>query len=168
MRLKMALACALPFRPKLLVLDEPFSGLDPLVRDEFLDGLKHHAGETTILLSSHELAEIEDVTTHVAFLDRGTLVFQEALRDLTARLRRVRVTLETAAYVPARLPKEWLEVCTAGNVLSFIDTEYSDTQLRACLAALVGGVRHIDTQPVSLRSIYTTLARAVRQERIET
>jgi ABC-2 type transport system ATP-binding protein len=39
MRLKMALACALPFRPRLLVLDEPLSSLDPLVRDEFMDGL---------------------------------------------------------------------------------------------------------------------------------
>lgn len=39
MRLKMALACALPFRPKLLILDEPFSGVDPLVRDEFMEGL---------------------------------------------------------------------------------------------------------------------------------
>src|SRR5579863_8104544 len=39
MRMKMALMCALPFRPKLLILDEPFSGLDPLVRDEFMEGL---------------------------------------------------------------------------------------------------------------------------------
>ena len=49
MRMKMALACALPFRPKLLVLDEPFSGLDPLVRDEFMEGLLHQAGEMTIV-----------------------------------------------------------------------------------------------------------------------
>src|ERR1019366_9141006 len=40
MRLKMALACALPFRPKILILDEPFSGLDPLVREEFMEGLQ--------------------------------------------------------------------------------------------------------------------------------
>jgi ABC-type Na+ transport system ATPase subunit NatA len=59
MRLKMALACALPFRPKLLVLDEPFSGLDPLVRDEFMENLLRQAGDgMTILISSHQLMEL--------------------------------------------------------------------------------------------------------------
>ena len=96
--MKMALACALPFRPRLLVLDEPFSGLDPLVRDEFMEGLRQQAGEMTILISSHELSEIEEVTTHVAFLDHGTVLFQEAMSDLTARLRHVRVTLEGNAH----------------------------------------------------------------------
>src|SRR3954470_5719855 len=75
MRLKMALACALPFRPKLLVLDEPFSGLDPLVRDEFMGRLLEQAGAMTVLISTHELADIEDVATDVAFLDNGTLLF---------------------------------------------------------------------------------------------
>jgi len=59
MRMKMALLCALPYRPKLLVLDESFSGLDPLVRDEFMEGLLNQAGEMTVLLSSHELGEID-------------------------------------------------------------------------------------------------------------
>ena len=69
--MKMALICALPYRPKLLILDEPFSGLDPLVRDEFMEGLLDQAGEMTILISSHELGEIDGVATHVAFLDEG-------------------------------------------------------------------------------------------------
>jgi ABC-2 type transport system ATP-binding protein len=51
MRMKMALMCALPYQPKLLILDEPFSGLDPLVRDEFMEGLLQQAGEMTILIS---------------------------------------------------------------------------------------------------------------------
>lgn len=69
-RMKMALACALPFRPKLLVLDEPFNGLDPLVRDEFMEELLHQAGEMTILISSHELHEIDGVASPVAFSTR--------------------------------------------------------------------------------------------------
>ncbi len=79
----MMLACALPFRPKLLVLDEPFSGLDPLVRDEFMESLIQQAGEMTVLISSHELQEIDHFATHVGFLDEGKLVFEESVSDLT-------------------------------------------------------------------------------------
>jgi ABC-2 type transport system ATP-binding protein len=166
MRMKMGLACALPFRPTLLVLDEPLSGLDPLVRDEVLDRLKRQAGDTTILISSHELAEIEAVTTHVAFLDGGRLLLQEALSDLAARVRFVRVTLQAARRAPVQCPTEWLDVRIDEQVLSFIDTRFSEHDLRAKVAAVVGTFGHIDAQPVALRTIYTSLARAVRDGRV--
>src|SRR6185295_12791719 len=154
MRLKMALACALPFRPKLLVLDEPFSGLDPLVQDELLDGLRQQRGRTTILISSHELSEIEEMTTHIAFLDHGTVLFQEAMSDLAARLRLVRVTLDGNARMPTPTPEEWLDVRAEENVVSFIDTRFSEQSLAARLAALLGPVRHVDAQPIALRAMY--------------
>src|SRR5450631_2413959 len=110
MRIKLALACALPFRPKLLVLDEPFSGLDPLVRDESMEGLLQQAGEMTILISSHELGEIDGVATHVGFLDEGRLLFEESMGDLNARFREVHVTLEREAALPGNVPKDWLYV----------------------------------------------------------
>jgi ABC-2 type transport system ATP-binding protein len=84
MRMKLALACALPFRPKLLVLDEPFSGLDALVREELVTGFVQRADETTIFLSSHELDEVERLATHVAFIDAGRLLFQGSIGSLTA------------------------------------------------------------------------------------
>jgi ABC-2 type transport system ATP-binding protein len=84
MRMKLALACALPFRPKLLVLDEPFSGLDALVREELVSGFVQRADETTIFLSSHELDEVERLATHVAFIDAGRLLFQGSIASLTA------------------------------------------------------------------------------------
>ena len=65
MRMKAMLIGALAFRPRLLILDEPLSGLDPLTRDEVMSGMLTQAGETTILISSHELAEIEGCVTHV-------------------------------------------------------------------------------------------------------
>ena len=89
MRMKTLLVGALAFRPKLLVLDEPLSGLDTLVRDEVVNGLLQQAADTTILISSHELAEIESFTTHVAFMQNGRLLLQEAIESLQTRFREV-------------------------------------------------------------------------------
>ncbi|MBV8844593.1 MAG: ABC transporter ATP-binding protein [Bryobacterales bacterium] len=169
MRIKMALACALPYRPRLLVLDEPFSGLDPLVREEFMGSLLRHAGDVTVFISSHELSEIEDATTHVAFLDSGALLLQESMADLKARLRGVRVTLDAPARLPRQLPPEWLDVRLEGDVLRFIDTRDSTGQIGERIAAAIGPaagkVRQIETEPVPLRSIFTTLARAERERK---
>jgi len=164
MRIKTALACALPFRPRLLMLDEPLTGLDPLVRDEFIDRLKQQAGGTTILISSHELAEIEEVTTHVAFVDRGQVRFQEALSDLTARVRRVTVLLAEDVPTPAHLPGEWLDVRRTGRTVSFIETQYSAPDLPAKVASVLGAVNRSETETIALRTIYTSLARAARDE----
>jgi ABC-2 type transport system ATP-binding protein len=165
MRMKMALMCALPYRPKLLILDEPFSGLDPLVRDEFMEGLLDQAGEMTILISSHELGEIDGVATHVAFLDEGKLLFQESMSDLTRRFREVRLTLDVEATRPSRAPKEWMEMQTMGNVLTFVDTQFDKSGLNERIRSQFNGVREIDSQPMALRSIFTTLARAARDGR---
>jgi ABC-2 type transport system ATP-binding protein len=162
MRMKMALACALPFRPKLLILDEPFSGLDPLIRDEFMEGLLQQAGEMTILISTHELGEIDGVATHVAFLDEGKLLFKEAMNDLTGRFREVHVTLEQEACAPSQLPNGWLQLRATGNVLSFVDTRFSEESLCEQIKSFIAGVRRIDAQPMALRSIFTALARAAR------
>jgi ABC-2 type transport system ATP-binding protein len=87
MRLKMALACALPFHPELLVLDEPLSGLDALARDEIIGGFLQQAGAMTILISSHELDEVERFATHVAFLHEGRLLFQGSVAELAEHAR---------------------------------------------------------------------------------
>jgi len=160
MRMKAALACALPFRPKLLVLDEPFSGLDPLVRDEFMEGLLRQANELTILISSHELAEIDSFTTHVGFLDEGKLLFEESMTDLIARFREVHVTLEHEAHTPDRIPQDWLQVRAMGNVLAFVDSRFKEEKLNERIESVIHGVRRVDAQPMGLRSIFTTLARA--------
>jgi ABC-2 type transport system ATP-binding protein len=55
MKMKAALASALAYRPKLIVLDEPFTGLDPLVRDELIESLLERAEGSTIFISSHDL-----------------------------------------------------------------------------------------------------------------
>ncbi len=92
MRQRLGLAAALMRRPPLLVLDEPTNGLDPQgIRDirELLLGL--HRDGTTIFLSSHLLAEIEQMSTRVGVLDRGRLVLQEDMSAIRAATGLVRV-----------------------------------------------------------------------------
>jgi ABC-type multidrug transport system ATPase subunit len=85
MRQRLGLAGALLRRPELLVLDEPTNGLDPQgiaeIRELLLD--LHREG-TTVFLSSHLLAEVEQLCTRVGVLDRGRLVLQDGLAHLTA------------------------------------------------------------------------------------
>jgi ABC-type multidrug transport system ATPase subunit len=85
MRQRLGLAGALLRRPELLVLDEPTNGLDPQgiseVRELLLD--LHRSG-TTVFLSSHLLAEVEQLCSRVGVLDRGRLVLQDSLATLTA------------------------------------------------------------------------------------
>ncbi len=162
MRMKASLACALCFRPKLLVLDEPFSGLDPLVRDELMERLLQQADEMTVFLSSHELDEIEGSTTHVGYLEHGRLLFQESMTQLAARIREVRITLHGDAAIPAGAPGHWVNLSVAGNVLSFVDLRYESQALQASIDALIKDVREVEIQPVALRAIFTALARSSR------
>jgi ABC-2 type transport system ATP-binding protein len=164
MRMKLTLVGALAFRPKLLILDEPFSGLDPLVRDEFMELLLGQVGDATLLMSSHELGEVEGVATHIGFIDQGRLLFQEPLEDLSARVREVHITLEGDAAIPASAPAEWLDLKATGSVLSFVDTRFDEERLKAQAASLLGPIRRIDIRPVQLRSIFTTIARSIRKE----
>jgi ABC-type multidrug transport system ATPase subunit len=162
MRMKVALASSLAYRPKLLVMDEPFSGLDPLVRDELIGTLMGHAQDMTVLVSSHELDEIEASTSYVGYLEDGRLLFQESMSDLTARVREVRITFKEEAAAPANKPVNWLDLTVSGSVLSFVDIGFSQESLSEALQSLFSGIQDVRVQPVSLRSIFTSLARSRR------
>ena len=166
MRLKMALACALPYRPKLLVLDEPCSGLDPLVRDEFMEGLTEHVGEMTVLMSTHELSEVEGFGTDVAYIEEGRLLFQESMESLTGRVQEIRVTTSREVPLPQPAPKSWIGLKQAGNVVTFVHREFIESDLDAQVRASIPDVVRIEASPMSLRSIFVSLARAARDHSI--
>jgi ABC-2 type transport system ATP-binding protein len=109
MRAKVSLALAVAHDPQLLVLDEPTSGLDPLVRREFLESMVDRAAaEQTVLLSSHQIAEVERVADIVAILRRGELVLVERLDDLKAQVRELTITLPDRQTAPPEIPGEIL------------------------------------------------------------
>ena len=85
-RQKLALVLALMGQPELLVLDEPSSGLDPLVQREFHALLAEHSARGgTVLLSSHVLSEVQRVATRIAVLSAGRVVAVEELDALRAK-----------------------------------------------------------------------------------
>jgi ABC-2 type transport system ATP-binding protein len=98
---KVGLALALAVEPEVLLLDEPTSGLDLFVRREFLTSMVGLAAEgRTLLLSSHQIAEVERVASHVAFLAEGRVLFSGSMEELRRRV--VTVTLEAD-----RAPRDW-------------------------------------------------------------
>ena len=165
MRMKAMLVGALAFRPPLLILDEPLSGLDPLVRDEIMEGLLAQAGETTIVISSHELAEIENCVTHVAFMDQGKLLFQESIEDLSARFREVDVDVSESGHLLNTKLASWLSLESSNRTMRFVESKFvNDEDLMNKLPAHWGGVQRMETRPMSLREISKALMRATRAE----
>jgi len=162
MRMKAALATALAYRPKLIVLDEPFGGLDPLVRDEVIEGLVERASEATILVSSHDLAEIENLASHIGYLEGGCLRLSEEMTALAERFREVELTFDQASISPETLPGTWMQVNTSAAVLRFIETRFNEERTMADIRRLFGEVRNVTFTPMSLRSIFLALAKAGR------
>jgi len=162
MKMKAAFASSLAYRPKLIVLDEPFSGLDPLVRDELIEGLIERAPETTIFLSSHDLAEIESFSSHVGFLENGRLLFSEEMAVLNDRFREVTVTLASPAPLPGNLPATWLQPQTADCVVRFVHSDFNKQNSQRELAERFPSARNIEFDPMSLRSIFLAIAKSGR------
>ena len=162
MRMKAALASSLAYRPKLIVLDEPFGGLDPLVRDEVVEGLLERAPESTIFVSSHDLAEIENLASHIGYLEQGHLRVSEEMTTLSERFREVELTLDEPSTPPQDLPTTWMHINSSAAVLRFIETRFDEERTTAEIRRLFGNVRHVSFTPMSLRSIFLAMAKAGR------
>jgi ABC-2 type transport system ATP-binding protein len=162
MQMKAALASALAFRPKLIVLDEPFSGLDPMVRDELGKALLDRASDSTIFLSSHDLAEVEGFATHVAFLESGRLRLSEEMSSLTARFREVELTFNAPVAAPSTLPTNWLQFTAADSSVKFVDEAFQQDTLESEIARLFGSTLSASFAPMTLRTIFLAVAKAGR------
>jgi ABC-2 type transport system ATP-binding protein len=165
MRMKAALMSNLSFRPELLVLDEPFSGLDPLVRDDFIQGLLELPGDDrprTIIVSSHDIDEVERLADNVGFMAEGRLLIQESADAMRGRFRRVEAVGSKIAMRPEAAAAQWLEVGQpAPNVLQFVHTAFDSAGGDAGVAALFPGA-HVALRAMSLREIFLVLARQQR------
>jgi ABC-2 type transport system ATP-binding protein len=166
MRAKVSLSLALASDPSLLILDEPTSGLDVLVRRDFLESMVDLAGAgRTVLLSSHQISEVERVASHVALLHQGKLILAQSLDELKSRTFLLSVTFSSRDH-PAAPPE--------GRMLELIDASDAPRQAHwlvraadrlACeVVRALPGVEGLMIETPSLEEIYIGYMRARRPE----
>jgi len=162
MRMKAAFASSLAYRPQLIILDEPFTGLDALVRDELIEGLLDRTPEATIFLSSHDLAEIESFSSHVGFIEKSRMLSSEEMTALTGRFREVTITFNGPVPLATGFPSAWLNVESFGAVLGFVHSAFAGDATARELHERFPLAKEIAFEPMPLRSIFLAIAKSHR------
>jgi ABC-2 type transport system ATP-binding protein len=164
MKMKAALLTSLAYRPRLLVLDEPFTGLDPLVRDEVIGGLLEVTEQEkwTVFISSHDIDEVERLADWVGILNAGKVYLSESAANLQARFRRLDGVVASAANLPARPPKSWLAPEITPHQISIVESDYQPGPSEHRLAETFPGASQITASEMTLREIFLALARTFR------
>jgi ABC-2 type transport system ATP-binding protein len=128
-RVKAALLLALARRPRLLVLDEPTTGLDPVARHEVLGELMAVLADEdrTILFSSHHTSDVEQISDQITFIDRGRIIDSDEKEIFLDRWRRLRLVLPPDAALPHltinRFEPAMLSACqNMGATVQGVDT----------------------------------------------
>ena len=159
-RVKAAITGALAFHPRLLILDEPFSGLDPAVRDEVMDALFEtmNSQEWTMVISSHEIEEVERLADEVIVLDAGKVVLREDQDGLLGRCRQV--SFHSALQpAPASLPATWWNPVRGEERVTFVDSDFAEERLEAEVRRHFPDAQHLTISPAPLRGIVRALLR---------
>lgn len=167
MQMKAALVSSLAYRPELLLLDEPFSGLDPLVREELIDGILDlmDGGNWTLLLSSHDIHEVERLCDSVSVIEHGRIVLSEPLDTLQQRFRRWSIH-STAACSRGDFPDDWLLVEQHDpQRWSFVETRHDRESSPTRIQEFFGPLTGQESQSLSLRDIYLVLAKDKKRQR---
>jgi ABC-2 type transport system ATP-binding protein len=145
MNRRLAIAQAFLGAPELVLLDEPLNGLDPREAARVRDLIRQRRGRQTIVISSHNLSDIEALCDHVAFIEKGRRVRQDTMDRITRRAHRVTYRLRGAAPLEtlrAALPEvEWeqqADVLTATFPERYTTEELNRQVLPVLLGAGVG------------------------------
>ena len=147
MQKQAAFHLAICCRPEVLILDEPVDGLDPVMRRQvwslILSDVAEHG--TTVLISSHNLRELEDICDHVGIMDHGKMLLEKSLADMQGST----VKLQIVGELPAGL--DILHESKSGRLSTYIIRGGAD-QVTAKVAA--GNPAYFDVLPLSLEEIF--------------
>lgn len=161
-RALVALALSLASSPELLVLDDPTLGLDAVARRAFFEELVGELADrgTTVFLTSHDLAGVEQLATHVGFLKDGRLVLDEELEALKARFRRLsyanEATEERADYGQELAGFDAVRVKVRGWGVEAVVSNYGHDAFDRFAA--LEGVVDAESSSLSLEEIFLAVA----------
>jgi ABC-2 type transport system ATP-binding protein len=162
--MKALLLLVLARRPRLLVLDEPTTGLDPVARHEvlaeFMDVLQDE--DRSILFSSHNTVDVERISDQITFIDRGHIVDSRDKETFLERWRRLQVQVGTRTTLP-QVPSV-VEVSTSGQLATVTTNHYTPELHR--LFERAGAVVH-DVQRMTLEEIFVANVMNSRRERAQ-
>ncbi len=166
MQMKVKFLAALAYHPDVLVLDEPFSGLDPVTREECNDALLawSEPGGRAALISSHDIEDVERIADSVGIIENGRLELSEDVDSLKQRVRRVSIALSESIDLPRSLPSSWISAKSNQRFIEFFDTEFDDERTEELIRAVLPGVERVDNQTMTLREIYIALVKQSRKE----
>ena len=147
MQKQAAFQLALCTRPELLILDEPVDGLDPVMRRQVWNLILADMAqyETTVIVSSHNLRELEDVCNHVGIMDHGKMLLEKSLADMRGNI----VKLQLVGDVPETL--EVLQETSAGQLRTLVVRGTSQEVTAKMQAA---NPVFFDVLPLSLEEIF--------------
>lgn len=127
MKMRLSIILNLSIMPEVLILDEPTNGLDPIVKKQFMNILLEDVAEreTTILISSHNLGELERICDSIAIMDHGEVKYTNSIEDMKNRIRKIQVVFK--GKVPENLENwdEIIKVEKIGRVYNIITKEYN-------------------------------------------
>lgn len=164
---RLGVACTIVGRPRLVLLDEPASALDPQGRREVLDLIARLRGTATVLFSSHILVDVQEVCDTVGILDDGRLLFQGPIASLLvgAAVPRyvVRLRPPVAAVVQALRAADWVQAVeqVSSDVLAVQVRSLADAEVRlpAALAGAGATVVSFGPEEVTLERAFLELTR---------
>ena len=147
MQKQAAFQLAISTRPDVLILDEPVDGLDPVMRRQVLSLILSDVAErgVSVLVSSHNLRELEDICDHVGILDHGKMLLERSLADMQGNT----VKLQMVGTIPETLPV--LHASASGRLNTYI-LRASQEQVQAAMAGL--SCPYYDILPLSLEEIF--------------